>query len=33
MSEPMPRRPIRVAVQLQPQHADYAEIRAAVAAA
>jgi probable F420-dependent oxidoreductase len=33
MSEPTPRRPIRVAVQLQPQHADYAQIRAAVAAA
>jgi len=26
------RRPVRVAVQLQPQHADYAEIRRAVAA-
>lgn len=28
-----PRRPVRVGVQLQPQHADYAEIRRAVAAA
>lgn len=33
MTENLPTRPLRVGVQLQPQHADYAEIRRAVAAA
>lgn len=32
-SSPRPDRPVRIGVQVQPQHADYAQIRRAVAAA